>query len=53
MGGSQTVNTVEHRVRDARRPARHEPLGGSGYGEEQVTKLKSAGAFSLPPKKAA
>jgi len=24
-----------------------------GYGEEQVSKLKSAGAFSLPPKKAA
>jgi hypothetical protein len=24
-----------------------------GYGEEQISKLKSAGAFSAPPKKAA
>ena len=24
-----------------------------GYGEEQISKLKSAGAFSTPPKKAA
>jgi formyl-CoA transferase len=24
-----------------------------GYGDEQISKLKSAGAFSAPPKKAA
>ena len=24
-----------------------------GYGEEQISKLKNAGAFSVPPKKAA